>query len=113
MAVQRPQPKPGEDGRIPDPVQHPVQQRPPGAAPELEPGHLPIDPVGDRACLDQQPSARPWPAAWSAAPARSSANATSDTRSGAGRSGARSIDSRVDRGRLMKRLTGPSASFAQ
>jgi hypothetical protein len=38
-------------------------------------------------------------------------NATSDTRSGAGRSGAITIDSRVDRGRFSQRLTGPSASL--
>jgi hypothetical protein len=38
-------------------------------------------------------------------------NAISDTRSGAGRSGARTIDSRVDRGRFSQRLTGPSAAL--
>jgi hypothetical protein len=36
------------------PVQHPVQQRSPGAAPELEPGQLPIHAVGDRARMYQQ-----------------------------------------------------------
>ena len=56
VAVQCPQPKPDQDGRVPHPVQHPVQQRPPRAAPELEPGHLPIDPVGDRARVHQQPA---------------------------------------------------------
>jgi hypothetical protein len=36
----------------PGPTAH--QAAPPAAAPELEPGHLPIDPVGDRAGVDQQ-----------------------------------------------------------
>jgi hypothetical protein len=54
VPVQRPQPQAGQDGRVGDPVQHPVQQRPPRPAPELEPGYLPVHAVGDRAGMNQQ-----------------------------------------------------------
>jgi hypothetical protein len=47
-------PKTGQDGRVGDSVQHPVQQRPPRPAPELEPGDLPVNAVGDRAGMNQQ-----------------------------------------------------------
>jgi hypothetical protein len=47
VAVQRPQPKPGQDGRVPHPVKQPIKQRSSRPAPELEPGYLPVDPVGD------------------------------------------------------------------
>jgi hypothetical protein len=71
----------------------------------------PSTPSATELAWTRRAPARPWPAASSAAPARPNANATSDTRSGGGRSGARTIDSRVDSGRLNRRLTGPSEAL--
>src|SRR5215217_4298226 len=70
----------------------------------------PSTPSATELAWTSSPPARPWPTASSAAPARPNVNATSDTRSGAGRSGASSIDSRVDSGRLSRRLTGPQGT---
>jgi hypothetical protein len=70
----------------------------------------PSTPSATELAWTSSPPARPRPAARSA-PARPRANATSDTRSGAGRSRASSIDSRVDRGRFSQRLTGPSEAL--
>jgi hypothetical protein len=61
VPVQRPQPQAGQDGRVRDPVQHPVQQCPSRPAPQLQPGDLPVHPVGDRGgvhqqCTDQAPT---------------------------------------------------------
>jgi hypothetical protein len=71
----------------------------------------PSTPSATEAAWTSSAPARPRPAPSSAAPPRPSTNATSDTRSGAGRSGASAIDSRLDRGRLSRRLTGPSMSL--
>jgi hypothetical protein len=76
VAVQRPQPKPSQDGRIPHPVHQPINQRPPRPTPQLEPGDLPIDPVGDRAGVDQQPAGQP------ASPYRRDRSVVGDDRTG-------------------------------
>src|SRR4029453_13361029 len=78
-------------------------------APWLSIFHADILRLREVSCLRGE--VQPWPAASSAAPARPNMNAISDTRSGAGLSGARIIDSRVDSGRFSQRLTGPSASL--
>jgi hypothetical protein len=111
VPVQRPQSKPGQDGRVATRSSTPSSSAPRGPPRSWSRASSPSTPsVTELACTSRAP-ARPWPAASRAALARPNVNATSYTRSGAGRSGARSIDSRVDSGRLMKRLTGPSASL--
>jgi hypothetical protein len=108
--VQCPQPKPGEDGRVAT-----RSSTPSSSAPRGRPGAAagpPPHPPRRRPSLPGPGAPRPGPGRGPAAPP-SQTQRERDQRHqiGAGRSGARSIDSRVDRGRLSRRLTGPSASL--
>ena len=80
-----PQAKPGQDGRIPTRSNSPSSSasHPPRSCSRAT---SPSTPSATELAWTSSPPARPWPAA-SSAPATPNVNATSDTRSGAGRSG--------------------------